>query len=117
VDGNAVIDPALRDTATSPLKDKDMDIDNDGNLISGTKRNLAEQFSEEGIPTAVGTNGNANGIESAGLLLENTLPMEEVEDGKDGNENNNKPKRKKKDGTDSPSLGSASSREELVQSQ
>jgi hypothetical protein len=44
MNSGAIIDPSLKDTATSPFKVKDMDVDSEGNSIVGTKRNLAEQF-------------------------------------------------------------------------
>jgi hypothetical protein len=109
----AVTDPALKDTATSPLKGKEMDIDSEGNPISGTKRNIADQFSEEGGLMIAGASGAELGASLPGV----PPPGEDLSNGKDDEVNINKPKRTKMDGANSSSLGSASSQEGLVRSQ
>ncbi|KAM0867996.1 hypothetical protein ACQ4PT_041628 [Festuca glaucescens] len=78
---------ALKDTASSPLKGKDMDIDGEGNPISGTKRNLAEQFSEEGDLPELGVNGTVDGAASAAMLTESISPVDGSGDGKGDDEN------------------------------
>jgi hypothetical protein len=113
VDNMAVTDPALKDTATSPLKGKEMDIDSEGNPISGTKRNIADQFSEEGGLMIAGASGAELGASLPGV----PPPGEDLSNGKDDEVNINKPKRTKMDGANSSSLGSASSQEGLVRSQ
>jgi hypothetical protein len=110
VNGTALLDPSLRDTATSPLKDRDMEIDHDGNGIAGAKRNLLDEFSEEDGTMVNPVGGN--------LAVTETLPPPVgAETYESDATKTNKPKRSKKDGADSSSIGSASSREELVRSQ
>jgi hypothetical protein len=86
-----------------------MDIDNAGISISGAKRNLLNDYSED---------------ESAGHTGNGTLPTMEtppvivgVDVENTDKTTTNKTKRTKKDGADSSSIGSTSSREELVRSQ
>jgi hypothetical protein len=95
------------------LKGKDMDIDSEGNPISGTKRNIVEQFSEDGGLMEAGDNGAELGASLPGA----PPPGDDVGNGKGDDVNNNKPKRTKMDGANSSSLGSASSQEGLVLSQ
>ncbi|KAK1660417.1 hypothetical protein QYE76_048576 [Lolium multiflorum] len=115
VEGTIVLDPALKDTASSPLKGKDMDIDNDGQMSSGAKRNLNDKFSEEAELPELRGNGPPDGDIPAGMMSD--LPPMEVGQEKGVMVGNNRTKRTKKDGADSSSIGSVSSREELVRSQ
>jgi hypothetical protein len=66
VNGTALLDPSLRDTATSPVKDRDMEIDHDGNGIAGAKRNLIDDFSEE--------DGTMDNTAGGNLATTETLP-------------------------------------------
>jgi hypothetical protein len=77
---------------------------------------LNDKFSEEADLPSSGGNGSAEGVISVAMISEPTPPLDSgVEKGVDVN--NNRTKRTKKDGADSSSIGSASSREELVRSQ
>jgi hypothetical protein len=114
MNSGAIIDPSLKDTATSSLKVKDMDVDSEGNPIVGAKRNLAEQF--ENHKDIHGTTGHEN-VGTAAMSTEDLIPPGGVDDGTFDNVNKNFPKRTNMDGADSSSLGSGSSREELVRSQ
>jgi hypothetical protein len=87
-----------------------MEIDHDGNGIAGAKRNLLDEFSEEDGTMVNPVGGN--------LAVTETLPPPVGAETYEGDATKtNKPKRSKKDGADSSSIGSASSREELVRSQ
>jgi hypothetical protein len=115
IDGTAIIDPALKDTATSPLKGRNMEIDDEANPIAGAKRNLTGVFSEVGVP---GSGGDGAIPPVAMTIGDSNVNAMLPRDGKDDdNVSNVRPKRTKTDGADSSSLGSASSREELVRSQ
>lgn len=114
VEGTIVLDPALKDTASSPLKGKDMDIDNGGDISSGAKRNLNDQFSEEAEISESGGGGLPVGDVPAAMMSD--LPPMEAGKDKDAMLASNRIKRTKKDGADS-SIGSASSHEELVRPQ
>jgi hypothetical protein len=104
----AIIDPSIKDTATSPLKVKDMDVDSEGNPIVGEKRNLAEQFDKHN--DIQGNNGHEK-ASIAAMATEEVIPPGGVGDGTFDNVNKKFPKRTKMDGADSSSLGSVSSRE------
>jgi hypothetical protein len=117
IDNTVVLDPSLKETATSPLKARDMEIDNVDNTAAGTKRNLTDKFAEEMNPTDTGNNGSREGTNATALMEETEPPLESMGEERGDEVINNKPKRTKKDGADSSSIGSASSREELVRSQ
>jgi hypothetical protein len=96
----------LDDTATSPNKKTGINVDDRTSTDSGTKRRLALEYNN---PTAEDNDGNST---LPMITDEPSSPQAQVEDS-DIERN----KRSKKAGADSPSLGSAGSREESVRSQ
>jgi hypothetical protein len=109
VDGKVVSDE-LKDTASSPLKGTDIDMDENEVPNAGSKRNLMNVFISEATGEAVG------------LGKDNTAPMitEQAESNPNGTIVLTKTKesnKRSKTGADSSSLGSGGSFEELVRSQ
>jgi hypothetical protein len=104
---NALVECPLKDTASSPMKKTDTDMVDPDSSDSGTKRRLllgSGQMEE-------GNGGPANTVPMImdGIVGE-LVALEETDE-------SDRVKRTKKDGANSSSLGSASSREELVREQ
>jgi hypothetical protein len=110
VDGKALADDPLADTASSPSKMMDIEKDERDSTDSGVKRRLQLE------------NGKISENESSDIGDGSALPM--ITDGQKTLEEDtfdddmvDRSKRTKKAGASSPSLGSAGSREESVRSQ
>jgi hypothetical protein len=110
VDGKALADDPLSDTASSPSKMMDIEKDERESTDSGVKRRLQLE------------NGKISKNESSDIGDGSALPM--ITDGQKTLEEDtfdddmvDRSKRTKKAGASSPSLGSAGSREESVRSQ
>jgi hypothetical protein len=109
IEGNTPPEGELDDTGSSPVKNTDMEVEHN-NSDALAKRRL-ELVDEENIDGQTGANTESTSKQPMivdGPYLKTDLP---------GIEKENKRKRSKKAGADSPSLGSAGSREEFVRSQ
>jgi hypothetical protein len=102
---------ALDDTASSPIKTHVMELDNGNGPNLGAKRNILDALTDAGDPA---DNTTIKGDLPTAMITDGSTIPEVVDQGKVDIGSN---KRTKMDGADSSSLGSASSREELVRSQ
>jgi hypothetical protein len=103
----------LDDTGASPVKTADMEVENANHAEALAKRRLNLTFGDE--DANVTPVGDANLANNAIVVA-----MEGVYSPPDANDDGtgmDRKKRSKKDGANSPSLGSAGSREESVRSQ
>jgi hypothetical protein len=103
-------DPALKDTATSPVKGQGMDLDLRSLSGVAAKRPL-EMSVEENVPTDAGLVGTTVNMDTVLTDGKSTSDISEEGDEKD------RTKRTKKAGAVSPSPGSAGSQEDLVRPQ
>jgi hypothetical protein len=103
-------DPALKDTATSPVKGQVMDLDLRSLSGVAAKRPL-EMSVEENVPTDAGLVGTTVNMDTVLTDGKSTSDISEEGDEKD------RTKRTRKAGAVSPSLGSAGSQEDLVRPQ
>jgi hypothetical protein len=103
-------DPALKDTATSPVKGQVMDLDLRSLTGAATKRPL-EMTMEENVPIDTGLAGTIDNMDTVLSDGKSTSDISGEGDEKD------RTKRTRKAGAVSPSPGSAGSQEDLVRSQ
>jgi hypothetical protein len=111
-DDGTLEEDELKDTGTSPVKNAGMEVENSDNSSElGAKRMLA--LSTETINSEEGKLQGAFDNPEAMVTDETILALVDYEEDK----TTDRTKRSKKDGADSPSLGSAGSRGEPVREQ
>jgi hypothetical protein len=104
-----ITDPDLVDTASSPGKEKDMDVDKREPINPLAKTSL--DMNEHTTEVMENDEGNGNLTRGLPMITEDLANVGNFENEKDRN------KRTKKDVADSPSLGSAGSFDGPVRSQ
>jgi hypothetical protein len=111
VDGKAVREEDIEDTASSPIKPTDMDTEKASQVDTFTKRRLDVDGAEE--VEDIGEKDNLIAGQPIAMIMDGTSsPL-----GNNSNVDIDRKKRSKKDGANSTSQGSAASREESVRSQ
>jgi hypothetical protein len=108
---DASLDDSLKDTASSPIKQNDIEMSDNTTTDLNAKRQL--EFPSENSDANILDKG-VTGVGSTAMVTDEMAVPTNVLENKSEND---RKKRSKKDGADSPSLGSAGSLEEPARSQ